>query len=172
MGISFRGLVRRAAQLAVLPLAVLLLLGAAPVRSSQTGPSAPSEDAAVRSVLTEQAAAWNRGDVDSFLTGYWNSEKTVFAGTQGITHGWRALKERYRKSYPDRKAMGTLTFSELEVTALGADAALVLGKWHLDRETGPIGGVFSLVLRRFPEGWRIIADHTSVVPEARPAPAD
>jgi Domain of unknown function (DUF4440) len=127
-------------------------------------------EAGVRQVLDAQVAAWNRGDVDGFLAGYWNSENTAFAGPQGILHGWQALRERYRKSYPDRKAMGTLAFSALEVTALCPDAALVLGKWHLDREAGPVGGVFSLVLRQFPEGWRIIADHTSVVPEASHAP--
>lgn len=132
--------------------------------------SARSVEAGVRRVLDHQASAWNRGDVEGFLAGYWKSEETVFAGSQGILHGWQALRERYRKSYPDRKAMGTLAFSDLEVTALCPDAALAVGKWHLDREAGPIGGLFSLVLRRFPEGWRIIADHTSVVPDANRAP--
>ncbi len=128
--------------------------------------SAGAVEPGVRGVLAEQAAAWNRGDVDGFLAGYWNSEKTVFAGSQGIIHGWLAVRERYRKNYPDRKAMGTLAFSDLEVTALCPGAALAVGKWHLDREAGPVGGVFSLVLRKFPDGWRVIADHTSVVPDA------
>jgi len=124
------------------------------------------DDAAqIRGVLTAQQEAWNRGDVDAFLDGYWHSDKTAFAGTQGIVRGWEGLRERYRKSYPGRREMGTLAFSELEVTPLCADAALALGHWHLDREAGPVGGVFSLVLRRFPEGWRIIADHTSAVAE-------
>jgi len=138
-----------------------LAAGAAP-------PPRAAEDnsAAIRRVLEEQAAAWNRGDVEAFLAGYWKSDATAFAGTQGILRGWQALRERYRRSYPDRRAMGTLTFSGLEVTVLCDDAALVLGRWHLEREAGPTGGVFSLVLRRFPEGWRIIADHTSVVPAA------
>jgi len=163
MGDRFQGFVRRAAPLfALLPFIVLIAAGA-PAR-----PATPVESA-VRSVLIEQAAAWNRGDMDGFLTGYRNSEKTVFAGSQGVTRGWQELRERYRKSYPDRKTMGTLAFSDLEVTMLCPDAALVLGKWHLDRESGPIGGVFSLVLRQFPEGWQIIADHTSVVPEPSPA---
>jgi len=127
--------------------------------------SAGAVETGVRGLLAEQAAAWNRGDVDGFLAGYWNSEETVFAGSQGIIHGWQAVRERYRKNYPDRKAMGTLAFSDLEVAALCPDAALAIGKWHLDREAGPVGGVFSLVLRKFPDGWRVIADHTSVVPE-------
>jgi len=161
--------VKRSAWLLVLLPAVALLAAGSGVRSAVGGGTAPSADAAVRNVLSEQASAWNRGDVDAFLTGYWNSEQTLFAGSQGITRGWQALKERYRRSYPDRKAMGTLTFSEVEVKVLCPDAALAVGKWHLDRGSGPIGGVFSLVLRQFPEGWRILADHTSVVPEAAPA---
>jgi len=128
--------------------------------------AAAEDTAAVRRVLDEQAGAWNRGDLDAFAEGYWKSDATAFAGTQGILRGWQALVERYHRSYPDRKAMGRLTFSELEVTLLCSDAALVLGHWHLDREAGPVGGVFSLVLRRFPQGWRIIADHTSTVPSS------
>ena len=140
------------------------------VAAAQTAPAPATTPApAIRQVLDAQVAAWNRGDVDAFLDGYWKSESTVFSGTQGILRGWQALRERYRRSYPDRLAMGTLSFTGLEVTPLCPDAALVLGHWRLDRAAGPIGGVFSLVLRRLPEGWRIIADHTSVVPPAPPA---
>ncbi|HUK51930.1 MAG TPA: nuclear transport factor 2 family protein [Candidatus Binatia bacterium] len=144
--------------------------GNLPVVASRQPQTAADNTAGVRRVLDDQQAAWNRGDLEGFAQGYWRSDATAFAGTQGILRGWQALLERYRRSYPDRKAMGTLTFSNLEVTPLCADAALALGHWHLDREAGPIGGVFSLVLRRFPEGWRVIADHTSVVPApaARP----
>ena len=134
-------------------------------------PTAHSLAAGVREVLVRQQAAWNRGDVDEFLAGYWNSDRTVFAGSNGILHGWQALRQRYRRSYPDRRAMGRLTFSHLEITSLCTSSALVLGEWHLDRESGPVGGVFSLVLRRLPEGWRIVADHTSVVAEPAHAPA-
>ncbi|HUJ41388.1 MAG TPA: AtzH-like domain-containing protein [Candidatus Acidoferrales bacterium] len=145
-----------------------------PAEHSRSAPATPAEHsiaAKVRDVLARQQAAWNRGDVDGFLSGYWNSENTVFAGSSGILHGWMALRERYRKNYPDRAAMGTLEFSGLEVTPLCSSAALAVGRWHLRRAAGPIGGVFSLVLRQFPEGWRIVADHTSVVPEPVRAPA-
>lgn len=149
--------------------ALLLPLLLWPLLNSGRASASPADDAAqqsarIRAVLTDQQDAWNRGDIDAFLVGYWNSDATAFAGAQGIVRGWQGLRERYRKGYPDRRAMGTLTFSDLEITPLCADAALVLGRWHLEREAGPVGGVFTLVLRRFPEGWRIIADHTSAVP--------
>ena len=169
MRVRFPGMVRRVGSLVTLLPAVVLLAAGMLVRPAVPGSPASSAGAEVRKVLDEQASAWNRGDLDGFLAEYWDSEKTVFAGSQGITHGLPALKERYRKSYPDRQAMGTLTFSELEVTLLCPDAALVLGKWHLERESGPLGGVFSLVVRQLPQGWRIIADHTSVVPAVAPA---
>jgi len=127
-------------------------------QSSATGP-----EAAVRAILDEQQSAWNEGKVDLFLEGYWKSDGLTFSGSQGITRGFAGVQERYRRSYPDRQAMGKLDFTGLEVRVLNPDAALVLGHWHLTREKGDIGGVFSLVFRRFPEGWRIIHDHTSVV---------
>ena len=125
--------------------------------------SATGPEAAVRAILDEQQSAWNEGKVDLFLEGYWKSDGLTFSGSQGITHGFAGVQERYRRSYPDRQAMGKLDFTGLEVRVLNPDAALVLGHWHLTREKGDIGGVFSLVFRRFPEGWRIIHDHTSVV---------
>lgn len=128
--------------------------------SSVAGLPRAGEDE-VRAVLDVQAAAWNRGDVESFMQGYWRSEQLTFAGANGVTRGWQGVLERYRRNYPDRKAMGRLSFSEIEITALGADAALVLGHWQLERETDRPGGVFTLVARRTPQGWRIIHDHTS-----------
>ncbi|MEQ1354118.1 MAG: nuclear transport factor 2 family protein [Candidatus Acidiferrum sp.] len=116
---------------------------------------------AIVTVLTSQQEAWNRGDVDAFLVGYWHSPELTFSGSSGISRGWKGVLARYKKNYPDRAAMGQLDFSDLEFRFLGADHALVLGRWHLKREKGEIGGVFSLVWQRFPEGWRIIHDHTS-----------
>ena len=123
--------------------------------------------AAILLVLTTQQNAWNAGNVRAFLEGYWHSEELTFAGSGGVSRGWDAVRVRYEKNYPDRAAMGMLDFSGLEYRFLGADAALVLGKWHLKRDGGDVGGVFSLVLQRFPEGWRIIHDHTSAVAEAK-----
>lgn len=116
---------------------------------------------AVIQVLTEQQTAWNRADVTEFMNGYWNSPDLTFAGTSGITRGWQPVMDRYRERYPDAKAMGHLDFSHVEVRPLGKDAALVLGRWHLKRASDEMGGVFTLVFQRFPEGWKIIHDHTS-----------
>lgn len=118
---------------------------------------------AIREVLSAQQAAWNRGDVDAFLVGYWRSPELTFSGSSGVSRGWDGVLARYKKSYPDRATMGQLDFSGLEFRFLGADAALVLGQWHLQREGGDIGGVFSLVWQKFPDGWKIIHDHTSTV---------
>jgi ketosteroid isomerase-like protein len=116
---------------------------------------------AITKVLLSQQDAWNRGDLDAFLEGYWHSPELSFSGAAGTTRGFALVRERYRAKYEDRAAMGQLEFSELEFRGLGPRAALVLGHWHLKREKGDVGGVFTLILERFPEGWRIIHDHTS-----------
>ena len=125
-----------------------------------------SDREAIRAVLNAQQAAWNRGDVDVFLLGYWHSPELTFSGSSGVSRGWDGVLARYKKNYPDRATMGELDFSGLEFRFLGPDAALVLGKWHLKREKGDVGGVFTLVFQRFPEGWKIIHDHTSAVAPA------
>jgi beta-aspartyl-peptidase (threonine type) len=131
----------------------------------------PSQTAesAITAVITAQAEAWNHGNVQGYMQGYWKSEKLLFVSASGVTRGWQATLERYRQRYPDRAAMGKLVFSDLEITLLGRDAALVLGRWQLQRKregkAETLGGHFTLTLRRFPEeGWRIIADHTSQEP--------
>ena len=122
-----------------------------------------SDREAIQEVLRAQQAAWNRGDVEAFLVGYWRSPELTFSGSNGVSRGWDGVLARYKKNYPDRATMGQLDFSDLEFRFLGPDAALVLGRWHLKRENGDIGGVFSLVWQRFPDGWKIVHDHTSTV---------
>ena len=129
-----------------------------------------ADRAAINAVLKGQQAAWNRGDVDAFLKGYWESPELTFSGSNGVSRGWDGVLARYKKNYPDRAAMGELNFSDLEFRFLGSDAALVLGKWHLKRDVGDIGGVFTLVWQKFPEGWKIIHDHTSAVGFPQPNP--
>jgi ketosteroid isomerase-like protein len=139
----------------------LFLFSPCKLNSGQTVAAQDSAPGAIISILNEQQAAWNRGDVVGFMKGYWNSPQLTFAGSSGITRGWQPVLNRYRKNYPDAPAMGHLDFSELEVYPLGSNAALVLGRWHVKRSSDELGGVFTLVFQRLPEGWRIIHDHTS-----------
>ncbi|MFL6466352.1 MAG: YybH family protein [Pyrinomonadaceae bacterium] len=114
----------------------------------------------IRKVMDDQAAAWNRGDLEAFMQGYWNSEKLVFVGSE-VTRGWQPTLDRYKRTYGTREKMGVLTFSDLEITLLSKDAAVVLGSWSLARATDNPHGKFTLVFRKFKEGWRIVMDHTS-----------
>jgi uncharacterized protein (TIGR02246 family) len=140
----------------------LLTAFSLPKLSAQLG-AAPDDQRAIQKILEAQQGAWNQGNVDAFLEGYWHSPDLTFSGSGGIARGWDGVLARYKKNYPNRAAMGQLDFSGVEFRPLGKDAALVLGHWHLTRAQGDIGGVFSLVWQRFPEGWRIIHDHTSAV---------
>jgi uncharacterized protein (TIGR02246 family) len=125
---------------------------------------------AINAVLSSQQTAWNRDDVDAFLVGYWRSPELTFSGSSGVVRGWDGVLARYKKNYPDRRAMGQLDFSELEFRFLGPQAALVLGRWHLKREKDEVAGVFTLVWQRFPDGWKIIHDHTSVTAPSQANP--
>jgi ketosteroid isomerase-like protein len=153
----------RRIRLILLRLTVFLVLLTFPSRLIGKTEQQERDRSAILEVLTDQQNNWNKGDVDAFLEGYWHSPEVTFSGASGIVRGWDAVRARYKKSYADREAMGQLEFSGLEFRFLGVDAALVLGRWHLTRNKGDIGGVFSLVWQRFPEGWKIIHDHTSAV---------
>jgi len=131
--------------------------------------SSDSTRSAVLAVLDQQQQAWNRGDIPAFMAGYWNSPHVSFASSSGFTHGWSTVLDHYKASYPDKAAMGHLTFDILEVRSLGDSAALVVGKWRLHTASGDPGGLFSLVFQKFPEGWRIIHDHTSSDAPKKPA---
>jgi len=128
--------------------------------SAQTTGYAKSE-AAVRAVLEAQAAAWNRGDVEAYMDGYDRSPNTEFVGGDSITRGWQEVLDRYKKRYDTREKMGVLTFSDLEITVLCNDAALVLGRWRLKRASDEPHGTFTLLFRKTKAGWRIVHDHTS-----------
>jgi uncharacterized protein (TIGR02246 family) len=124
----------------------------------------PNSVAEIRSVLTTQQDAWNRGDIDAFMTGYAQSASTVFVSEDEVTRGWETVRDRYRVKYSDRAKMGTLSFSDVEVTMLSPDAAVVLGRWRLKRANEQPHGRFTLIFKRLPEGWRIVHDHTSAAP--------
>ncbi len=117
--------------------------------------------AAVRAVLDAQRDAWNRGDVDGYMDGYARSKDTVFVSGDNVTRGWQTVLDRYKKNYNSRAKMGTLTFSDLEITPVGNDAAIVLGRWQLQRATDEPHGRFTLIFRRTRQGWKIVHDHTS-----------
>lgn len=127
---------------------------------------------AITTLLTTQKKAWNRGSIDDFMKHYWPTDDLTFSSGGKTVRGWAATKARYKRRYTTREQMGSLNFDELEIQKLGESAALVLGRWQLDRKSGPIGGNFSLVLRRIDGRWLIIHDHTSVLetPDASPKP--
>jgi len=124
-------------------------------------PSRPDITLEISAVLKMQQDAWNRGDIDAFMNGYSRSDETLFVSGDDVTRGWQKVLDRYKKKYSDRAKMGTLTFSDLEITPLSNDSAAALGAWKLKRATDEPHGRFTLIFRRLPEGWRIIHDHTS-----------
>lgn len=118
-------------------------------------------EAAIRAVLDAQRDAWNRGDLAGYMDGYDRSPNTEFVGGDTITRGWQTVLDRYKKNYNSREKMGVLTFSEVGITMLSKDAALVLGRWHLKRAKDEPHGTFSLLFRKTKAGWRIVHDHSS-----------
>ncbi len=115
----------------------------------------------IRAALKTQQEAWNRGDIDAFMNGYARPSSTIFVSEDKVTRGWQTVRDRYKKKYSDRAKMGTLTFSDLEITPLSNDSAIVLGRWRLKRAQDQPHGRFTLIFRRTSDGWRIVHNHTS-----------
>ena len=146
--------------------AALLLVAIIPLSAAAQSSVKPNKRegriiAAVRAVLDAQRDAWNRGDVEGYMDGYARAADTVFVSGDNVTRGWQTVLDRYKKNYNSREKMGTLTFSDLEITPIGNDAAIVLGRWQLQRANDKPHGRFTLILRRTKQGWKIIHDHTS-----------
>ena len=121
-----------------------------------------ADRASVTGLLEAQRAAWNRGDLEEYMRGYARTDDLVFTSGGQIRRGWQATMQRYRTRYGgDKAGMGQLAFELLQVQSLGADGAVVLGRWRLTGTPNAASGVFSVVLERRPEGWRIVHDHTS-----------
>ena len=116
---------------------------------------------AVLKVLQSQQLAWNRGDVDAFMQGYWHSDSLVFVGKTAPAYGWQTTLDHYKKSYPDKATMGELTFTITKVDVLDKTNAFVLGGWHLKRQKGDVGGYFTLWFKKIDGHWVIVCDHTS-----------
>jgi len=130
--------------------------------TSLSAESAKAESASeIRAVLSAQQDALNRGDIEAFMNGYWRSDQTVFVSGDEVTRGWQKVLDRYKTKYFDRAKMGTLTFSNLEITRLSNDSAVVLDSWKLKRASDKPHGRFTLIFHRFPEGWKMVHDHTS-----------
>ncbi len=117
--------------------------------------------AAIQSAMNAQVLAWNAGDITGFMSGYWKSDEMVFVSGDSVSRGWQAALDRYKNNYDSKAKMGVLSFSDLEVKVLSKDAAVVLGSWSLAREKDNPKGKFTLIFRRFKDGWKIVHDHTS-----------
>ena len=111
--------------------------------------------------MDEQVAAWNRGDIDGFMKGYWDSPLMTFVSGDNVQRGWQETLDNYKRSYNTREKMGVLTFSELEIEVFSKDTAKVLGRWKVAHEPKDNQGRFTLIFRKFKDGWKIVHDHTS-----------
>lgn len=115
----------------------------------------------VAAVITAQQAAWNAGDIDGFMQGYWQSPNLRFASGGTVTNGWQATRDRYHARYSDRALMGELSFDRLEVSMLGSDAAVVHGAWALQRAEDRPSGLFTLIFKQIDGDWKIVSDTTT-----------
>lgn len=115
----------------------------------------------IRQILDIQTTAWNEGNLEKFMMGYWKSDSLMFIGKSGITHGWQKTLENYKKGYPDKEAMGILYFDIIQVKKLSTQYYHVVGKWHLKRTIGDLNGHYTLVFKKIKNNWVIISDHSS-----------
>jgi ketosteroid isomerase-like protein len=139
----------------------LTLLGSLAVLPSRAVKAQQGDQQKITALMTAQTTAWNKGDIDGFMQTYWHSDSLLFIGKNGVTYGWQATLDRYKKTYPDATTMGQLDFKLLEFKPLAAGVYLLIGKWHLKRSIGDLEGHFSLVLQKIKGQWKIIADHSS-----------
>ncbi len=130
------------------------------VASTQTF-SQSSDEKAIRQLLEKQNAAWNTGNINAFMNGYWESDSLMFIGKSGVTYGWKNTLNNYKKNYPDTAAMGKLDFTLIDIKKLSAQYYHVVGKWHLKRTMGDLSGHFTLLFKKIKNRWVIIADHSS-----------
>jgi ketosteroid isomerase-like protein len=139
-------------------LAALIFLSI-PVGAKQRSESPAVRE--IRAVLDRQVAAWNRRDIEGFMAGYWRSPDLTFYSGGTETKGWQGTIDRYRASYlSEGREMGQLTFSDLRIEVLGKDSAFVRGRWQLKMSNTSPGGLFTLIFRKFSDGWKIVHDHT------------
>jgi len=121
----------------------------------------PADEAAVRRILAEQTGSWNKGNLDDFMKGYWNSDSLMFIGSNGITYGYQNTLNNYKKNYNGPGKMGILKFTLLKVQQLSPEYFFVVGKWELERKAGNVSGHYDLIFRKIDGVWKIISDHSS-----------
>ena len=126
-----------------------------------TGVAQSANEKKIRDILDRQTAAWNRGDLEGFMQGYWKSDSLKFIGRRGVTYGWQNTLDNYRKGYPDTAAMGRLRFEILHLNKLSGKYYQVIGKWMLTRTVGNLSGHFTLLFRKINGEWVIVSDHSS-----------
>src|SRR5476649_2240370 len=119
------------------------------------------DETAIRNAMNEQLKAWNAGDINRFMNTYWHDDSLMFIGKSGVTYGWQKTLENYKKNYPDTATMGKLDFTILQVRRLSPIYFFVVGKWHLTRSVGDVGGHYTLLFRKVKTKWMIVADHSS-----------
>lgn len=120
-----------------------------------------AETKQIADVLYKQAAAWNNGNIEEYMHGYWNNDSLLFIGSKGPVYGYKPTLERYKKSYPDKEAMGELSFSDLTFKRLSHEYYFVTGRWSLQRDKDNPNGYFTLLFRLMNGKWQIVADHSS-----------
>jgi len=128
---------------------------------SMTAFSQDKDKTTILQILDRQTQAWNNGDLESFMKGYWENDSLCFIGKSGVTYGWTNTLNNYKKGYPDTAAMGKLHFDILSVKRLSPEYYHVIGKWHLQRTAGDLSGHYTLVFRKISGQWVIISDHSS-----------
>lgn len=116
---------------------------------------------AIRKVLSDQIIAWNNGNVEEFMKGYWNNDSLMFIGKNGVTYGYQNTLMNYKKNYNNADAMGTLSFDLVKVQRLSPEYFFIVGKWHLKRKIGDVGGHYNLLFKKINDAWVIVADHSS-----------
>lgn len=131
------------------------------VNDTQLLGSSVSEEDVIVLVLAEQQAAWNAGDIDGFMRGYWKSPELRFASGGSVTKGWQETRDRYHANYSDRSLMGELSFTDLSVSLLAENAAVVHGAWSLQRAEDQPSGLFTLIFEDIDGGWKIVSDTTT-----------
>lgn len=137
-------------------LSVLLLLTLSIAAGAQS-----QNETAIRKLLQQQTEAWNKGDLEGFMQGYWRDDSLLFVSSRNVVWGWQNTLNNYKNAYPDAVAMGKLTFDIIQVKPLAPDYYFVVGKWMLEKAVGDFSGHYTILLRKIKGKWQIVADHSS-----------